>query len=53
MHRILFQRRILCRFLEQYCSGEKEIRFMAELIAHGRAVTNVFDLIGDLENDIT
>lgn len=26
---------------------------MAELIAHGRAVTNVFDLIGDLENDIT
>ena len=26
---------------------------MAELIAYGRAVTNVFDLIGDLENDIT
>lgn len=26
---------------------------MAELIAYGRTVTNVFDLIGDLENDIT
>ena len=26
---------------------------MAELIAHGQSIETVFDLIGDLENDIT